>query len=74
MDVLVEIYEVEESDPTMWPFSERVYIIAEASKDEIAAWVADLRPDAIEEGYAFGRPASAPEVKPPTNVWSLWWD
>ena len=73
-DVLVEIYEVEESDPSMWPFSDRVYILTAADRDTVAEWVAELEPDAIEEGYAAGRPPAAPETKPPNQVWAAWWD
>jgi len=73
-DVLVEIYEVEESDPSMWPFSERIYILTSADRDTVAEWVADLEPDEIEEGYAAGRPAAAPDVTPPNRVLAAWWD
>jgi hypothetical protein len=67
-DVLVEIHEVEESDPTMWPFSDRVYILTSADRDTVAAWVAELEPDEIEEGYAASRPAAAPDVTLPNRV------
>jgi hypothetical protein len=73
-DVLVEIHEVEESDPSMWPFSDRVYLITSADVADVAAWLADLQPDEIEEGWAAAPPAAAPEVKPPNRVLAAWWD
>ena len=72
--VLVEVYEVEESDTTMWPFSERVYIMTAANADTVADWLTELNPDAVEEGYAAGQPAAAPELTPPCRVLAAWWD
>jgi hypothetical protein len=73
-DVVVEIHEVEESDESMWPFSDRVYVVTSASQDAIKQWVAELQPDEVEEGYAAGRPPAGPEVKAPYKIWGIWWD
>jgi hypothetical protein len=73
-DVLVEIHEVEELDPTMWPFSERVYILSSAEQGSVVEWLTELHPDAVEEGYAAGRPTAAPDTTPPYRVWAAWWD
>jgi hypothetical protein len=73
-DVLAEIMEVREEDETMWPFSERIYILADADESEVAAWVAALEPDDVAEGYTVGAPASAPPLEPNKKVFSVWWD
>jgi len=74
-DVLVEIQEVEEDDESMWPFSDRVYILSSAAREEEADWVAGLMPDEIEEGFASGEPpASAPHLRAGTKVYGAWWD
>jgi hypothetical protein len=74
-DVLVEINEVEESDETMWPFADRVYILTSGSKEEVEGWAAPLMPDEIEEGYAYGEhTASAPALKQGMKIYSVWWD
>ena len=73
-DVLVEISEVEEGDESMWPFSDRIYILSSAAKEEIAAWVASLMPDEIEEGFAYGEPPSAPPLGKDVGVYGVWWD
>ena len=73
-DVLVEIHEVEEKDETMWPFSDRVYIVTKATKEEVAKWMLPLHPDEIEEGFAFGLPANWPTLRPNMNVFGAWWD
>ena len=73
-DVLVEINEVEESDESMWPFSDRIYILSSAAKEEIADWVAALMPDEVEEGFAYGEPPSAPELGKGVEVYGVWWD
>ena len=74
-DVLVEINEVEEGDESMWPFSDRVYILSGAAREEVADWVAALMPDEVEEGFAYGGPpASAPELGAGTKAYGVWWD
>ena len=72
-DVLVGIYEVEEEDPTMWPFSEQVYIITSASANEVAAWVESLTIDEI----GVVSPATIkpePDLPERFELFQLWWD
>jgi hypothetical protein len=73
-DVFVEINEVEEQIPEMWPFSEWVYVLTSASREQVAEWAAELQPDEIEDGFAFGKPPSAPTLEAGMNVYGLWWD
>jgi hypothetical protein len=74
-DVLVEINEVEESDESMWPFSDRVYVLTSAAKEEVEGWVAALMPDEVEEGFGYGAPpASAPGLGKGVKVYGVWWD
>jgi len=73
-DVLVEINEVDETDPDVWPLSERVYVLTSADDQSVAEWLAELQPDSIEEGWAYGTPRGAPAVVPPNRVWGAWWD
>src|SRR6266496_334692 len=35
-DVLVEVIEVEEEDPTMWPFADRVYVFTDRTPEDVA--------------------------------------
>src|SRR5882724_6501021 len=51
-DVLVEINEVEEQIPEMWPFSERVYVLTSDRREDVADWAVELQPDEIEERFA----------------------
>jgi hypothetical protein len=73
-DVLIEVYEIEEDDDTMWPFSERLYVLTRAAPEQIAGWLSPLQPDEIGEGYAQGKPAAAPQLEPGLRVLSAWWD
>ena len=43
-DVLVEIYEVEEDEDSMWPLSERVFVVTTAPQEEVELWFTDLEP------------------------------
>ena len=74
-DVLVEIHEVEEAHEEMWPFSERIYILTSAERDEVAQWLALLEPDTVEEeGYVFGVPRQAPRLQDGMRSHAAWWD
>lgn len=73
-DVLIEVYEVLEDESDSWPFSERVYVFTSADPEQVAEWLEPLRPDLLEEGFAYGRPPRAPEPGPGMKVYSAWWD
>jgi len=73
-DVLVEISDADVEIGPDWPFSECVYILTEADREEVAAWMAPLFPDTVEEGYQNGKPANAPELSPGCQVYEVWWD
>jgi hypothetical protein len=73
-DVLVQVIEVEQEDPTMWPFSDRVYVLTDAAPDDVADWAAPLQPDAVEEGFSNGKHDCAPELMSAFRCYSLWWD
>ncbi len=73
-DVLVEIYEVEERDESIWPFSERVYILTDATRDDLEGWISELQPDEVTEGYARGVPSAAPQLGSKMRVYAVWWD
>ena len=72
-DVLIEIYEFED-EYADWPFSESVYIVTSATKEDVTEWMQPLQPDEIGEGWTGGRPSAAPEVKEGYKVYRAWWD
>lgn len=72
-DVLVEINEMPD-DKTMWPFSDRIYIITSAGAEDVESWVRALHPDEIGEGFVYGTPPGAPFVQPAMSVYGVWWD
>jgi hypothetical protein len=73
-DVLVEVHEVVEEDPTVWPFSDRIYIISSATREDVESWVSVLHPDEVAEGFVFGVPSGAPLLKSGMRVYGVWWD
>lgn len=73
-DILVEVSETEATDPDIWPFSERIYIITIISKEKLKELVEELQPDEIEDGWAFGKPPAAPELIKGFKVYGIWWD
>jgi len=73
-DLLVEVTEVEEEDPVMWPFANRVYVFTDGTPEDVAHWTVILQPDAIEKCFASGKPACAPEHKPGYKCYEVWWD
>lgn len=72
-DVFIEIMELEENDEN-WAFSERIYILTNAKKEEVEKWVEILKPSEVDEGYAFGKPPTAPKLHSGYKVYSVWWD
>ncbi|RSD27811.1 hypothetical protein [Mesobacillus subterraneus] len=73
-DVLVEIMEIED-DENYWAFSERLYILTSAEQDTVECWVNVLEPSEVDdEGYIFGIPPLAPELRDGYKVYSVWWD
>jgi hypothetical protein len=73
-DVLVEVTEVEEEDPAMWPFADRVYVYTDATAEDVAHWTMALQPNAIDEGFAHGKHDCAPELMPGYKCYGVWWD
>jgi hypothetical protein len=73
-DVLVAITEVDEDDLTIWPFSDKVYILTSASPQAITTWVAPLHPDEIERELIDAYPKALPPLHPATEVYYVWWD
>ena len=73
IDVLVGIIEVEESDLTMWPFSDRIYIITTASKEMIYNWVKVLEPDDIYEEN-ISKINSGIIIPNGYKCYCIWWD
>lgn len=61
-------------DEEYWAFSERVYILTNANISEVEDWVEPLELSEIDEGYAYGEPPLAPNLKEGYKVLSVWWD
>jgi len=72
--VLVEIYEVEEGDESMWPFSERVYVYTTVSDEIVYEWLESLEPDELIEGFTQGKHPNAPDPEVGFRVVGAWWD
>ncbi|HEY0159420.1 MAG TPA: hypothetical protein VGF28_19190 [Thermoanaerobaculia bacterium] len=51
-----------------------MYIITSQSAAGVADWVQVIGPDEITEGYAYGRPAAAPELRTGFRPVRIWWD
>lgn len=71
-NVLVEIHEVEEGDDSMWPFSERVIVIARCELAAVADWLAPLQPSEIDAGFPL--PPNAEQPPAGYTVFAAWWD
>jgi hypothetical protein len=70
--VVIEIYEVEEDDDSMWPFSERAFVITTASQQNVESWFAELQPSETETGLSL--PPDGPNVPHGFDVFAAWWD
>ncbi|UUO07791.1 hypothetical protein M4951_05640 [Blastopirellula sp. J2-11] len=72
VNVLVQIYEVEEDDVTMWPFSERVFIVTKADLATIAKLLVRLQPSEIDSEYPL--PPHAEQPPEDCVAYAVWWD
>ena len=74
--VLVEVPNVEEAveHGTMWPFSDRVYVLTRSDPADVATWLSSLAPDEVVEGWYQGQPSAAPCLDSGVKVLSVWWD
>jgi hypothetical protein len=73
-DVLVEVSDIDEQFGP-WPFSETVYILTSASKEEVSKWMEPLQSDDIFEGWSSKKtPSAAPKLKDGMKVYAAWWD
>ena len=77
-DVLVEITTIDElTNPgsETWAFSDHVYIITSASREEVAQWMKPLMPGDIENGWTIGKShVTAPGILEGNKVYVAWWD
>jgi hypothetical protein len=73
-DVLVEITDLMEDDVEMWPFSDTVYILADATQKEVEAWLKKLHPDEAPEGDVDNRVSETVKLQPGMKMFVAWWD
>ena len=72
-EVLIVIHSIE--DEEYWPFSESIWILAQASESEVMEWMKPLKPSEIWQGWGkAGKPPAAPEPAEGMTVYGLWWD
>jgi hypothetical protein len=73
-NVLIEITDFQEDDIEWWPFSDTVYILANATQKEVEAWLKKLRPDGAPEGEINNHLSEPVELQPGMKVFVAWWD
>lgn len=71
-DVLVRVCEFD--DPSSWPYSDTVYVLARAPIEEVQQWLASLMPTDVYAEWMYGPPPKAPGLKPGVTPYSVWWD
>ena len=72
--VYVGVCEIEEDDPDMWPFAERVYVVADAPAARIADLVRELEPDEVRPVPDDEEIVNRPSVPPNHRMYAIWWD
>jgi hypothetical protein len=71
-NVLVGVYELEESDYTMWPFSETVYVITSENPESVFDWFAPLQPDSVGPDMTGAK--NLPVIPDGHEICVAWWD
>jgi len=74
-DVLVGITETSEDDPdpTMWPFSDRVYVVSKLPIEQIEPWFTPLRPSSVIVEVQHRRNEMTQAIEQQT-AYCFWWD
>jgi hypothetical protein len=72
-DVRVAISDPMEGEDA-WPFSDLVYVVTQASGDEVARWLAPLEPEPVEEGFWEDPPVPPLRPHPGHKAYAVWWD
>lgn len=73
-DILVEIYEFDETDEIVWPFSERIHILTSGSQEMVKEWVLPLMPDEVYETPESEGVFLRQQTRSDLKVYSVWWD
>ena len=81
-DVFIEIHECPDpdvpEDGDIWMTAMVVFIITSASLEDVRAWVGDLRPNLLHEGWnvedGVSTPLAQDELVPGATVVRVWWD
>ena len=73
-DVLIEITDLQEHDLAVWPFSDTVYILADATQEEVDSWLQKLQPDEAPEGDVDNLVLTTVQLQPGMKVFVCWWD
>jgi hypothetical protein len=84
-DVLIEIKMVEDDDPNpqgWWPYSDGIFILTSASRQEVEDWLTPIQPDEIHPDHRtevvfheyHKQPAALPAPLPGYSVYYAWWD
>ncbi|MBN8436300.1 hypothetical protein JF536_19840 [Priestia flexa] len=71
-DVLVEVLQVDHVNND-GPVSECVYILTNGTAKEVEQWVEPLQPTMVCEGYLYGEPYNAPQLKHDYRVFAVKW-
>jgi len=71
-DIRIQITMFDDPD---WPFSDTVYIMTSATREEVASWLdEDLKPDEVAEGFTPGQAYEPYTVPSGARVICCWWD
>jgi hypothetical protein len=78
-DVLVKVRDapVTEENAFAWPFSDTIFLLTSAPREEVARWLKPLRPDEVgyvEASASTALPPAAPALAPEIRALYAWWD
>ena len=73
-EIFVAFHFLEKGDPSEpWPFSDTLFVVTSASREQLASWVEPLQPDEVSDVFHFNE-AGRVMAPPGTKVYCVWWD
>lgn len=70
-NIFIRIVDAEDTD---WFYSDTVYVVGDATLEEVTEMLKELHPTEIYSDWMYGKPVNIPNVNTNKNIYSVWWD
>ncbi|MFN0031621.1 MAG: hypothetical protein ACKVOR_05625 [Flavobacteriales bacterium] len=65
---------IADAEDTNWFYTDTVYVVADATMDEVTEMLKGLQPTEIYSDWMYGKPVNISDVTADKKIYSVWWD